>query len=53
MAIGFLMHIDLLAIGGILLAAHSSFDGMLGYGSKYSDDFKHTRSGWMGKKSQA
>lgn len=48
-AIGFLMHMDILITGGILLAAHSSFDRMLGYGLKYPDDFKHTSSGWMGK----
>lgn len=48
-AIGFLMHMDILITGGILLAAHSSFDRMLGYGLKYPDDFKHTSSGWIGK----
>jgi hypothetical protein len=48
-AIGFLMHLDILITGGLLLVAHSSFDRMLGYGLKYSDDFKHTNLGWMGK----
>lgn len=49
LAIGFLIHKDVLITGGLLLAAHSSFDRMLGYGLKFPDDFKHTSSGWMGK----
>ena len=47
--IGFLMHIDILITCGLLLAAHSSFDRMLGYGLKFPDDFKHTSLGWTGK----
>jgi hypothetical protein len=46
---GFLMHQDVLITAGLLLVAHSSFDRMLGYGLKFSDDFKHTNLGWMGK----
>lgn len=49
LATGFLMHMDILITGGLLLVAHSSFDRMLGYGLKFPDDFKHTSSGWMGK----
>jgi len=49
LATGFIMHLDILIAGGILLAAHSSFDRMLGYGLKFPDDFKHTSSGWIGK----
>jgi hypothetical protein len=49
LAAGFLMHLDILITGGLLLAAHSSFDRMLGYGLKFPDNFKHTSSGWMGK----
>jgi hypothetical protein len=49
LATGFLMHQDVLITGGLLLVAHSSFDRMLGYGLKFSDDFKHTNLGWMGK----
>lgn len=48
-ATGFMMHLDLLMMGGLLLVAHSSFDRMLGYGLKFTDDFKHTSLGWMGK----
>jgi hypothetical protein len=49
LATGFLMHVDILFTGGLLLVAHSSFDRMLGYGLKFPDDFKHTSSGWMEK----
>ncbi|MCD8739010.1 DUF4260 domain-containing protein [Mucilaginibacter roseus] len=48
-AAGGLMHLDILLTSGLLLAAHSSFDRMLGYGLKFNDNFKHTSSGWMGK----
>jgi hypothetical protein len=50
LASGFLMGQDILGTAGLLLFAHSSFDRMLGYGLKFSDDFKHTSLGWMGKK---
>jgi hypothetical protein len=48
-ATGFMMHMDLLITGGLLLVAHSSFDRMLGYGLKFTDDFKHTSLGWLNK----
>ncbi len=34
---------------GIILFAHSCFDRILGYGLKYSDDFKNTHLGTIGK----
>lgn len=46
---GVFIHLDMLITAGLLLVAHSSFDRMLGYGLKFSDDFKHTNLGWMGK----
>ena len=49
-AMALLMHNDIMVATGILLFAHSSFDRMMGYGLKYTDDFKHTNLGWMGKK---
>jgi hypothetical protein len=49
MAAGFFIHLDILVTVGLLLVAHSSFDRMLGYGLKFSDHFKHTSLGWMGK----
>ena len=39
-------------LAGIILFGHSSMDRMLGYGLKYSDDFKHTHLGWIGTKSE-
>jgi hypothetical protein len=49
LAAGFMMHSNMMVTGGLLLAAHSSFDRMLGYGLKFTDDFNHTSSGWIGK----
>ena len=48
-AIGYFMQMDVLTAGGLLLMAHSSFDRMMGYGLKFSDDFKHTSLGRIGK----
>ena len=50
LAFGLLTHNNVLVAVGALLFAHSSFDRMMGYGLKYTDDFKHTHLGWMGKK---
>jgi hypothetical protein len=50
-AVGLFTHHDIIIAIGILLFAHSSFDRMMGYGLKYTDDFKHTNLGWIGKKS--
>ncbi|MEO8069194.1 MAG: DUF4260 domain-containing protein [Flavobacteriales bacterium] len=35
---------------GIILFGHASMDRIFGYGLKYSDAFKHTHLGWIGKK---
>ena len=35
---------------GLLLFGHSSFDRMLGYGLKYTDSFKNTHLGMIGRK---
>lgn len=35
---------------GALLFGHSAFDRIFGYGLKFSDDFKHTHLGWIGKR---
>jgi hypothetical protein len=50
LGLGLLTHNNVLVAVGALLFAHSSFDRMMGYGLKYTDDFKHTNLGWMGKK---
>lgn len=49
MAVGLLTANNVFIAIGLLLFAHSSFDRMMGYGLKYTDDFKHTSLGWMGK----
>ena len=38
---------DYLLFAGLLFLAHSSFDRILGYGLKYSDNFKHTNIGYI------
>lgn len=56
-AVGILMGIaglyltnNTLIFAGIIIFGHSAFDRMLGYGLKYTDHFKHTHLGWIGKK---
>ncbi|MEO6637933.1 MAG: DUF4260 domain-containing protein [Ginsengibacter sp.] len=46
---GYFLNSDVLAAIGTLLFAHASFDRILGYGLKYSDDFKNTHLGSLGK----
>jgi hypothetical protein len=38
---------------GLLLFGHSSFDRILGYGLKYTDNFQHTHLGMIGKSAEA
>lgn len=38
-----------LQFAGLLLFGHSAFDRVFGYGLKYTDSFKHTHLGWIGK----
>lgn len=38
-----------LTLAGVVLFGHSSFDRIVGYGLKFSDDFKNTHLGWIGK----
>ncbi|MDB5016122.1 MAG: hypothetical protein JWQ84_954 [Mucilaginibacter sp.] len=49
MAIGMVTAGNVFMAIGLLLFAHSSFDRMMGYGLKYTDNFKHTNLGWMGQ----
>ena len=46
---GFLLSNQLAMLAGVILFSHSSMDRMFGYGLKYSDDFKHTHLGKIGK----
>lgn len=48
---GFTFHLPMIELAGIILLAHSSMDRIFGYGLKFSDDFRHTHMGWIGKKS--
>lgn len=34
---------------GVILFSHASMDRIFGYGLKYTDAFKHTHLGWIGK----
>ena len=40
---------NVMMFAGLLLFGHSAFDRILGYGLKYTDNFKHTNLGWIGK----
>ena len=45
---GVLQPNEYLQLAGLLILVHSSFDRILGYGLKYSDNFKHTSLGNLG-----
>ena len=45
--LGVIQSNDYLLMAGLLLLAHSSFDRILGYGLKYTDNFKHTNVGYL------
>lgn len=46
---GFYLNQPVMQLTGIIMFGHSSFDRLLGYGLKYSDSFKHTHLGQIGK----
>ncbi len=46
---GVLLTMPVLTFAGIIMFAHSSFDRVLGYGLKYSDNFKNTHLGVIGR----
>lgn len=48
-AIGFWLGNSVVELTGIILFGHAAMDRIFGYGLKYSDDFKHTHLGWIGK----
>lgn len=50
LGVGFVLHMPLLSLAGIILFGHSAMDRIFGYGLKYGDDFKHTHLGWIGRK---
>ncbi|RDB04058.1 DUF4260 domain-containing protein [Runella aurantiaca] len=47
--VGFSLTSSPLMLIGIILFAHSAMDRIFGYGLKYTDSFKHTHLGWIGK----
>lgn len=47
--LGFWLSIPWLVLAGVILFGHSAMDRIFGYGLKFSDDFKHTHLGWIGK----
>jgi hypothetical protein len=47
--IGFLLSNQALMLAGVILFGHSAMDRVFGYGLKYSDDFKNTHLGKIGK----
>jgi hypothetical protein len=51
--LGSVLAIPALQFAGTLLLGHSSFDRVLGYGLKYSDDFRHTHLGMIGRPNQS
>jgi len=49
LAIGFWVGSSLFSLAGVILFGHSAMDRIFGYGLKFSDHFKHTHLGWIGK----
>lgn len=47
--IGSALSFSALTLAGIILFAHSAMDRLFGYGLKYTDSFRHTHLGWIGK----
>jgi hypothetical protein len=47
--LGWIGHYEYLLFAGIILFSHSAMDRLFGYGLKFSDHFKHTHLGWIGK----
>jgi hypothetical protein len=46
---GFMLGQEAVILAGIILFGHSAMDRLFGYGLKYSDDFKNTHLGKIGK----
>ena len=47
--LGTTVNIPILILAGIILFAHSAMDRIFGYGLKFTDSFKHTHLGEIGK----
>ena len=46
---GYIVNNDVLLFSGLLLFGHSSMDRIFGYGLKFSNDFKNTHLGKIGR----
>lgn len=46
---GYFLNIHELTLAGVVVFGHSSFDRIVGYGLKYSNNFKNTHLGWIGE----
>jgi hypothetical protein len=46
---GYMLGQEAVIFAGIILFGHSAMDRLFGYGLKYSDDFKNTHLGKIGK----
>ena len=47
--LGGLLSVPEISLAGAVLLGHSSLDRVMGYGLKYSDSFKHTHLGEIGR----
>ncbi len=50
LGLGYWLDNSLLILTGVILLGHSAMDRMFGYGLKFSDSFKNTHLGRIGKK---
>ena len=47
--LGAAMALPAVTLAGLIMLGHSSLDRVLGYGLKYSDSFRHTHLGMIGR----
>jgi hypothetical protein len=47
--LGVHLHAEWLQLYGLVMVSHASFDRIFGYGLKYTDSFRHTHLGMIGK----
>jgi len=48
--LGYYLALHEVTFAGVVLLGHSSFDRIFGYGLKYTDAFRHTHLGLIGRK---
>ena len=47
--LGYWLNNQMVIFSGLILFGHASMDRIFGYGLKYTDNFKNTHLGWIGK----